>query len=195
VAVGSSLQLAAVNWQALTLDVSLWDLKSLAFRRPLPVRRAQPIARLGPDASWCTAMPWIFESVVLLLSQQRSGFQPTSEPTGSQPVGGSVVRELRGMDDRKRLLGHLLLPLSLCGLMLVVATTSKQMPIDLRWKVLAFGLILSMPGIVFMILTVPLRREEHEEDDDSDDLGTPSAGTDADSIAEGDTARRDEQAG
>ena len=95
------------------------------------------------------------------------------------------------MDDRKRLFGLLLLPLSLCGLMLVVATTSKQMPIDLRWKVLAFGLILSMPGIVFMILTVPLRREEYEEDDDSDDLGTPSIETNADSIAERNSARRD----
>ena len=99
------------------------------------------------------------------------------------------------MDDRKRFLGLLLLQLSLCGLMLLVATRSKQIPIDLRWKVLAFGLILSKPGIVFMILTIPLRREEYEEDDDSDDLGTPSARTNADSIAEGHSAHRDEQVG
>ena len=99
------------------------------------------------------------------------------------------------MNDRKRLLGLLLLPLSLCGLMLVVATTSKQMPIDLRWKVLTFGLILSIPGIVFMILTVPLCREEYEEDDESDDLDSPTAGTKVDSIAQRDPARRDEQAG
>lgn len=32
------------------INVSLWDLKSLAFRRPLPVRRAQPIAWLGSDS-------------------------------------------------------------------------------------------------------------------------------------------------
>jgi hypothetical protein len=49
--------------------------------------------------------------------------------------------------------------------MLLMASTSKQMAIELRWPVRASGLVLLVPGIIFMIRTLPIRQEDDGEED------------------------------
>ena len=66
------------------------DLKSLAFRRPLPVGLVKASRQ---DQSTSEEIRGTEEDEVCSpLNPLQSGFQPTTEPTGFQPVGGSVDR-------------------------------------------------------------------------------------------------------
>ena len=62
------------------------DLKTLAFRRPLPVR-GQAVAS-GTDGEPSIARPgtWSKRKSGSSSVEKQSGFQPTIEPTGFQPV-------------------------------------------------------------------------------------------------------------
>src|SRR4051794_30782331 len=73
------------------LNIHSWDLKSLAFRRPLPVRHSEPSS---------TGLPYCKEDVrdkgmraseaeigkASRFSSVQSGFQPPCEPTGGKPM-------------------------------------------------------------------------------------------------------------
>ncbi len=64
-----------------------WDLKSLAFRRPLQYVR---LAMVEGESQAEGILQEAIEGTLLLWPEEPSGFQPTAEPTGFQPVGGSV---------------------------------------------------------------------------------------------------------
>ena len=49
----------------------------------------------------------------------------------------------------------ILLPLNLCGLFLVVGPT-KQMPMNFQWQIRLCEVVLAVPGIAFMLITIPL---------------------------------------
>ena len=72
------------------------------------------------------------------------------------------------MNGWRQYLAGFLLPLSLCGLMLMIASTSMQMAEGLRWRALAIGILLSAPGIVLMLLTLPRGEDGNPEDDESE---------------------------
>jgi len=61
--------------------------------------------------------------------------------------------------------------LGLCGFLLLIASTSKQMETALRWQVREFAMLLMAPGIIFMLLTIPLREEDGEEEEDESESG------------------------
>lgn len=81
------------------------------------------------------------------------------------------------MRDWRRYLAILLLPLTFCGLMLLIASTSKQMAIDSRWPLRVSSMLLMAPGVILMLLTIPLRAEddEVEEADEVEDLAPQHA--------------------
>jgi hypothetical protein len=90
------------------------------------------------------------------------------------------------MNDWKRIPSILLLPLNLCGGMFLMAFRSVAIRTDLRWRVLALGMVLSIPGIIFMILTLAHRREDDEEEGDgSEDLELAHSGFGVESLAKG----------
>jgi hypothetical protein len=80
------------------------------------------------------------------------------------------------MDAWKRIVSILLLPLNLCGGVLLMASKSVAVRPDRRWQILALGMVLLIPGISFMILTLALRRADDEEGDESEDLESAHSG-------------------
>ena len=93
------------------------------------------------------------------------------------------------MDDWKRILSILLLPLNLCGAMLLMASRSLAIHPDRRWQMLVLGMVLLIPGISFMILTLPLSREHDGEGDESENLDSAHPGCDVESLAIDDRAQ------
>lgn len=69
------------------------------------------------------------------------------------------------MEGWKRSLALLLFPLTLCGLMLLFASTAKQVAVELRWPLRLSGLLLGTPGVILMLLSIPLRNEDTDQDD------------------------------
>ncbi len=67
-------------------NVSLWDLKSLTFRRPLPVRRTHLGIELASACHRSSSWPGKSRGWCLSWFNNQSGFQPTIEPTGFQLV-------------------------------------------------------------------------------------------------------------
>lgn len=59
------------------------------------------------------------------------------------------------MDARRRHLAVFLLPLNLCGLILLMATASTQVDTRVRWLIRGTGVLLTAPAIALMLLTVP----------------------------------------
>ena len=82
------------------------------------------------------------------------------------------------MDGWQRTLLIILMPLNLCGFFLMMA--AGQLPADtggFRVRVLIAGLLLGAPGVIFMLLTLPWRSPdlEDEDGDDDEEAGPPPA--------------------
>lgn len=75
----------------------------------------------------------------------------------------------------RRLLAAIFLPLTICGLMLILATTSKQMVNQTRWPLRITGMIMVTPGVLLMLLSIPFRDEidDLDEERESDDPALP----------------------
>src|SRR3954447_5723470 len=94
--------------------------------------------------------------------------------------------ETARMDDWKRIGSILLLPLNLCGGVLLMASRSVAIRPDRRWRILVLGMVLLIPGMMFMILTLSLRRKDDEEDgDEPEDLESAHSGSGVESLAKG----------
>jgi hypothetical protein len=74
------------------------------------------------------------------------------------------------MDNWKRILSILLIPLNLSGLMLLLESRARMISSEMRWRLLLVGMALCIPGAMSLILTLPLRREGGQEDDEDDEL-------------------------
>lgn len=85
------------------------------------------------------------------------------------------------MEGWKRSLALLLFPLTLCGLMLLFTSTATQVAVELRRPLRLSGLLLGTPGVVLMLLSIPLRNEDTDPDDGEgpEDPASPKARWDA----------------
>jgi hypothetical protein len=81
------------------------------------------------------------------------------------------------MQGWKRYLAMLLLPLTVCGLMLLVASTAKQVATELRWTFRLLSMLLLAPGVVLMLLSVPILPEDADQDEGYDSVDLDSCPT------------------
>src|SRR5437870_12155773 len=70
------------------------------------------------------------------------------------------------MEDRRRFLAALFLPLTLCGLMLLIVSLKAPVPREYRWPVRISALLFLAPGLVLMFLATPFREAEIQQADD-----------------------------